>query len=95
VNRIWQVRAFFGVWAGTAKEVYYNILTVSRHHWFLLLLAGFMGVPIARSEFIADGAVLTGLTDDGKSVAVAWAPHGSWIVYAREVSNSQKQLHIM
>jgi len=49
----------------------------------------------ARAQFIADGVKLTPLTDDGKSVAVAWAPHGDLICFAREISGTQKQLMIM
>ena len=38
---------------------------------------------------------LTPLTDDDKSVAVAWAPHGDLICFVREISSTQKQLMIM
>jgi Tol biopolymer transport system component len=45
---------------------------------------------------MAPGFKLTPLTDDGKSVAVAWAPHGDLICFAREISGTpQKQLMIM
>jgi len=47
------------------------------------------------AQFIAPGFTLTPLTDDGKSVAVAWAPHGDLICFAREISSTQKQLLVM
>jgi len=36
------------------------------------------------------------LTDDGKSKAVAWAYHGDWVAFVRQVGDSpQWQLHVM
>jgi len=49
----------------------------------------------ARAQFIAPGCKLTPLTDDGKSVAVAWAYHGDLICFVREITSTQKQLMIM
>jgi Tol biopolymer transport system component len=48
-----------------------------------------------RAQFIAQDCTLTPLTDDGKSVAVAWAPHGDLICFVREITGTQKQLLIM
>jgi len=48
------------------------------------------------SEIIAEGVTLTALTDDGKSRAVAWAYHGDWVAFVRQVGDSsQWQLHVM
>jgi len=60
---------------------------------FILAVLAVCG--LARAQFIADGVKLTPLTDDGKSVAVAWAPHGGLICFVREISGTQKQLMIM
>ena len=49
----------------------------------------------ARAQFMAPGFKLTPLTDDGKSVAVAWAPHGDLVCFVREITSTQKQLLIM
>ena len=48
-----------------------------------------------RAEFIADGVMLTRLTDDGKSRAVSWAFHSDLITFVREETSTQKQLMIM
>jgi Flp pilus assembly secretin CpaC len=48
------------------------------------------------SAIIAEGVELVPLTDDGKSKAVAWAYHGDWVAFVRQVGDSsQWQLHIM
>ena len=50
--------------------------------------------PLSAKIMVPD-VKLTPLTDDGKSVAVAWAPHGDLICFVREISRTQKQLMIM
>ena len=57
----------------------------------ILLTAG----TKVQAEFVADGVKLTQLTDDGKSRAVSWAPHGDLISFVREETSTQKQLMIM
>ena len=48
------------------------------------------------SAIIAEGVTLVPLTDDGKSRAVAWAYHGDWVAFVRQVGDSsQWQLHVM
>lgn len=48
------------------------------------------------SEIIAEGVTLVPLTNDGKSRAVAWACHGDWVAFVRQVGDSsQWQLYIM
>jgi len=48
------------------------------------------------SAIIAEGVTLVPLTDDGKSRAVAWAWHGDWVAFVRQVGDSsQWQLHVM
>jgi Tol biopolymer transport system component len=49
----------------------------------------------ASGEFIAEGVVLTPLTDDGRSVAATWAKRGNLIAFIREVSKTQSQLLLM
>jgi len=52
--------------------------------------------PVLRAEFIADGVELVQLTDDGKSSAVAWAPHSEKVSFIRTVpGSSQNQLFVM
>ncbi|MHC4643624.1 MAG: TolB family protein, partial [Planctomycetota bacterium] len=51
-------------------------------------------LPVCAQIMVPD-VKLTQLTDDGKSVAIAWAPHGDLICFAREISGTQKQLMIM
>jgi len=47
-------------------------------------------------DIIAEGVTLVPLTDDGKSRAVAWAYHGDWVAFVRQVGDSsQWQLHVM
>jgi len=48
-----------------------------------------------RGEFVADGVSLSPLTNDGRSVALAWAYHGNLVAFVREVTDSQAQLMIM
>jgi len=53
-------------------------------------------MPVSRAEFIADGVELVQLTDDGKSSAVAWAPHSEKVSFIRTVpGSSQNQLFVM
>jgi len=48
------------------------------------------------AEVIAEGVTLVPLTNDGKSKAVAWAYHGDWVAFVRQVGDSsQWQLHVM
>jgi len=48
------------------------------------------------SEIIAEGVTLVPLTNDGKSKSVAWAYHGDWVAFVRQVGDSsQWQLHVM
>ncbi|MCP4712283.1 MAG: hypothetical protein GY869_26980, partial [Planctomycetes bacterium] len=55
-----------------------------------------VGRKRVRAQYIADGARLTALTDDGKSSAVAWAYHGDKIAFVREIAGStQKKLLVM
>ncbi len=63
-----------------------------------VMLAGwgmglFSGLP-AGGKIVADGARLVPLTNDGKSVAVAWAPHGNKILYLVRHAASQQQLFV-
>jgi len=51
---------------------------------------------VGLSEIIAEGVTLVPLTNDGKSKAVAWAYHGDWVAFVRQVGDSaQWQLHVM
>jgi Tol biopolymer transport system component len=76
------------------KEAVNNIL--ERNKYYLLLLFVLLLVcSAARAEYIADGATLTQLTDDGRCVALSWAYHGNLIAFIREVSDDQSQLLIM
>jgi len=51
-------------------------------------------VPV-HAEFIADGVVLSPLTDDGKSRAVSWSYCSDLICFIREETSTQRQLLIM
>ena len=69
------------------KCCYYQLLIVS----LILLTTG----SVVRAEFIADGVELVQLTDDGKSSAVAWAPHGEKVSFVSTVpGSSQNQLFV-
>ncbi|MHC4707162.1 MAG: TolB family protein, partial [Planctomycetota bacterium] len=70
---------------------------MERNRYYLLLLTSvvLLVCSISRAEYVADGVKLTQLTNDGKSVAVAWAYHGDLIAFVREVSDEQSQLLIM
>lgn len=78
------------------EEVAKHIFEINRYYLPLLLtFILLVGVATVDAEFIADGVTLTPLTDDGKSVAVAWAPHGDLICFVREITSTQKQLLVM
>ena len=78
------------------EEVAKHIFEINRYYLPLLLtFILLVGVTPVDAEFIADGVTLTPLTDDGKSVAVAWAPHGDLICFVREITSTQKQLLVM
>jgi len=52
--------------------------------------------PAARAEYLAGGAQLTALTNDGQSRAAAWAWHGQWIACVRAIPGSAlSQLFIL
>lgn len=75
-----------------------QVIIGNRFRWVLfatfcvLLLSCSAGL----SAIIAEGVTLVPLTDDGKSRAVAWAWHGDWVAFVRQVGDSsQWQLHIM
>ncbi len=68
-----------------------------RNEHCLFLLSAVTGLLIcgpARAAFIADGATLVPLTDDGKSTAIAWTPHGKKILYQVLHTDTQRQLFI-
>ncbi len=70
----------------------------TRYVYYGIFLAIFMAIcaPVLRAEFIADGVELIQLTDDGQSLAVAWAPHGDMLSFIRTVpGSSQNQLFVM
>jgi len=48
----------------------------------------------ARCESLGEGVTLTALTQDGKSSAVGWAPHGNKIAYVVRHTETQRQLFI-
>jgi len=50
--------------------------------------------PPLQAEFIAEGVQLVPLTDDGKSTAIAWAPHGNKILFQVLHTDTQRQLFI-
>ena len=62
---------------------------------FLLLAVIGLGIcsPV-RSAFVGDGVTLVPLTDNGKSTAVAWAPHGNKILFQVLHTDTQRQLFI-
>lgn len=61
----------------------------------LTLILLFVCLPV-QAEFIADGATLVPLTDDGKSKAVSWAYHGDLIAFVRQITGgTQSQLLVM
>ena len=75
-----------------------QVIIGNRFRWVLfatfcvLLLSCSAGL----SAIIAEGVTLVPLTDDGKSRAVAWAWHGDWVAFVRQVGDSsQWQLHVM
>jgi len=63
--------------------------------WPLVAVVLLFSLSTGLAEYIADGVKLTQLTDDGRSMAVAWAYHGNLIAFVREVLDSQVQLMIM
>jgi len=72
-----------------------RIVKKNKHCLFLLLVViGLLICGPARAEFIADGVTLVPLTDDGKSTAIAWAPHGNNILYQVRHTDTQRQLFI-
>ena len=54
-----------------------------------------IGAIPARALFLAEGAKLVQLTDDGRSTAMAWAKQGDLIAFVRQETESQNQLMIM
>jgi len=65
----------------------------NEHRWFLLLVVIVLVVcGSVQAEFIANGVALATLTDDGKSAAIAWAPHGNKILYQVLHTDTQRQL---
>ncbi|MHC5077063.1 MAG: TolB family protein, partial [Planctomycetota bacterium] len=59
--------------------------------FFVLAIA----LTIARAEYIAPGVKLTRLTDDGRSVAAAWAYKGNQVAYFFSETATQNQLMVM
>jgi Tol biopolymer transport system component len=55
----------------------------------------FMFVSSTMAEYIAPGVRLTRLTDDGRSVAAAWAYKGDQVAYLFFETGTQKQLMVM
>ena len=55
----------------------------------------FISVSSIRAEYIAPGVRLTRLTNDGRSVAAAWAHKGDQVAYFFFETGTQKQLMIM
>lgn len=62
--------------------------------FLLLAVIGLIVCGPARAEFVADGVTLVPLTDDGKSAAIAWAPHGNKILYQILHTDTQRQLFV-
>ncbi len=60
---------------------------------FLAVIGGLACAP-AWSASLADGVTLVALTDTGKSTAIAWAPHGSKILYQVLHTDTQRQLFV-
>jgi type II secretory pathway component GspD/PulD (secretin) len=48
----------------------------------------------ARCESLGEGVTLTALTQDSKSSAIGWAPHGNKIAYVVRQTETQRQLFI-
>ncbi len=72
-----------------------RILEKNEHCLFLLLaVIGLLVCGPVRAEFLADGVTLVPLTDDGKSTAIAWAPHGNKILYQVLHTDTQRQLFV-
>ncbi|RKY06745.1 MAG: hypothetical protein DRP66_08200 [Planctomycetota bacterium] len=73
-----------------------NRICAGNEYCFLLLsvVIGFVICGPARAEFIADGVTLVPLTNDGKSAAIAWAPHGDKILYQVLHTDTQRQLFV-
>ena len=72
--------------------------SIEKSKYFLFFLFALIQLVVwvpVQAEFIADGVILTPLTDDGKSRAVSWAYHGDLICIAREETSTQRQLLIM
>jgi len=65
-----------------------------RKAFFLTGLFMFLFSMTSRAEFTAEGVKLVPLTDDGKSIAIAWAPHGNKILYQVKHTETQRQLFI-
>jgi len=67
----------------------------NEHRWFswLVVILPVVCGP-AQAEFIADGVALTDLTNDGKSAAIAWTPHGNKILYQVLHTDTQRQLFV-
>lgn len=49
----------------------------------------------ARAEYVAENIELIQLTNDGKTRALSWAPHGDTIACIREETNTLRQLMII
>ena len=47
----------------------------------VLLVASILISHFATGETVAEGVILTPLTEDGKSIALAWAFHGDRIAF--------------
>jgi Tol biopolymer transport system component len=60
----------------------------------LLVVIGLVVCASARAASMADGVTLVPLTDDGKSTAIAWAPHGNKILYQILHTDTQRQLFV-
>jgi hypothetical protein len=65
--------------------------------FYLLSSFSFLLISLAsaRAEYIAPGVRLTPLTNDGRSVAAAWAFKGDQIAYLLLETDTQKQLMVM
>jgi len=71
------------------------IFKKNEHCLFILFVViGLFVCSPARAKFIADGVTLVPLTDDGKSTAIAWAPHGNKILYQVRHTETQRQLFV-
>ncbi|MHC4271071.1 MAG: TolB-like translocation protein, partial [Planctomycetota bacterium] len=55
----------------------------------------FLFISSVTAEYIAPGVRLTPLTNDGRSVAAAWAYRGNKIAYLLLETDTQKQLMVM